>query len=98
MAGKFKSAVSAALLKNAAQARGDIASIAVPGVSHIELMGNREAVIDECAGILEYGDSCVRLRAGNIVVKISGSELTIASMNVRQAVVAGNIAALEFSS
>lgn len=65
MAGKFrKNSIKKALLKNAADVRGDFASIAVPGISHIELTGNREAVIDECAGILEYNSECVRLRAG----------------------------------
>lgn len=99
MAGRFKkSSIKKALLKNAPDARGDYTSLAVPGISHIELTGNREAVIDECAGILEYNSECVRLRAGKMIIKISGSELTISSMNAQQTVVLGNIASLDFSS
>ena len=42
------------------------------GLPEIELLGNREAVIEHCQGVLEYDDKVVRINAGKLVVRITG--------------------------
>jgi len=68
------------------------------GMAHIGLMGNREAIVDGCRGILEYGDSVVRLNTGRGAVKFTGRELNIRSLTPEQAIVEGFIIAVEFET
>ena len=35
-----------------------------PGFSRIELKSNREAVVENCGGVLEYSDETVRVKTG----------------------------------
>ena len=68
------------------------------GMAHIDLMGNREAIVDGCRGILEYGDSVIRLNTGKSIVKFTGRELYIRSLTGTQAIVDGFILTIEFES
>lgn len=66
--------------------------------SFIELSGNREAVIEGCRGVLDFGESSIALSLGKMNVRIIGDELTVASFVYGQALVRGNICGLEFFS
>ena len=50
------------------------------GLPEIELLGNREAVIEHCQGVLEYDDKVVRINAGKLVVRITGRNLMLKYM------------------
>ena len=39
----------------------------------VELLGNRQAVVDGCRGIIEYSDSCIRLSAQGLILKFTGT-------------------------
>lgn len=63
----------------------------------VELLGNRQAVVDGCRGIIEYSDSCIRLSAQGLILKFTGTGLTITAFTESQAIVAGTILGLEYS-
>ena len=76
----------------------DIPADAVFGYAHIELNGNREAIVEGCCGVLEYGDSVIALNTGRLTVRICGCELTIVSMQNGQAIIKGIITCLDYSN
>lgn len=63
---------------------------------HVELIGNREAVVEGCQGILEYDEGSVRVRAGRLVVRFTGRGLKIRCMTSDSLVVEGFLLGLEF--
>ena len=67
-------------------------------MAHIELSGNREAVVDGCKGVLEYDDGLIKLNTGGTSVSFLGNELTIRALTDEQAVIEGIILSIEFSS
>ncbi len=70
----------------------------MPGVVHIELNGNREAVVDGCRGVLEYDENVIKLNTGKLVVRFSGSCLMIKTLSLNQALVCGNIMTIDFTN
>ncbi len=66
-------------------------------IPHIDLCSNREANIEGCAGIIEYNNSLVRINCKGLIVKITGSELTIRSDTTDRITVYGNIISLDFT-
>ena len=74
----------------------DLPQDAVSGYAHIEISGNREAIIEGCQGVLEYGDSVISLNTGRLTVRVCGCELTIISMQNGQAVIKGIITGVEY--
>lgn len=65
-------------------------------VPHIELTGQREAVIEGCHGILSYDDDAVRLNTGCGILLITGNRLTLRAMSNDNTMVCGRIRSLEF--
>lgn len=76
----------------------DLPPEAISGYAHIELCGNKEAIIDGCQGVLEYSDSVIALNTGRLTVRICGCELTVVSMQDGQAVIKGIITGLDYSN
>ncbi|MDR1631027.1 MAG: YabP/YqfC family sporulation protein [Oscillospiraceae bacterium] len=70
---------------------------AVHGMSHIEISGNNEAVVQGCQGVLEYNENCIRLNLGRRAVEFRGTDLVMRSFTVDQAVVEGVFASISFS-
>lgn len=68
------------------------------GGLHIELHANREAIVEGCTGVLEYGEGVVRLSGGQMVVRIGGRNLTISGLDRNGTVVSGYITSIEFLS
>ncbi len=68
----------------------------VKGYNHIELFGNHEAVVNQCAGIIEYSEERIKLNIGKNTVLFSGSDLCIKEYGSSQAVISGDILSLEF--
>ena len=68
------------------------------GSARIEVISNREAVVESCRGILEYNTECVRLITPEMTVKFDGKDLSIGCMNGTGAVVTGIIESIAFST
>ena len=74
----------------------DLPQDAVSGYAHIEISGNREAIIEGCQGVLEYGDNLIALNTGKLTVRICGCGLTIISMQNGQAIIKVTITGLDY--
>lgn len=63
---------------------------------YIEIISNTCALVDGCRSVLEYDSELVKLNLGKISVAFHGSELTIKSLSMAQAMVEGLILSVEF--
>lgn len=68
----------------------------VAGLNYMEMLGNREAVIDGCKGILDYSDDKIKLNLGDRTICFSGSGLCIKALSCEQAVITGIICTIDF--
>ncbi len=66
------------------------------GITQIELLGNSEAVVEGCKGILEYDDTIIKIAIHKMQVKFVGMELTIKSLNSESVIIQGKIGGIEF--
>lgn len=74
----------------------DIPPSIFPDVFHLELSGNREAVMVGCDGILEYIEGSVAISTGKMGVRFSGDDLRIRNMNEGTIVIEGIIRTIAF--
>lgn len=63
---------------------------------HIEVNGNREAVVEGCGGVLEFDETVVRVRTPGQVVCFTGRGLKIRCLTSDALVVTGYITGIEF--
>lgn len=63
----------------------------------VELLGNRQAVVDGCKGIIEYSDSCIRLSTSRLILRFTGTGLEIRALTDSSAIVEGTILSVEYS-
>lgn len=63
----------------------------------VELLGNRQAVVDGCKGIIEYSDSCIRLSTSRLILRFTGTGLEIRALTESSAIVEGTILSVEYS-
>lgn len=82
-------------LKKTGQTLREAATELLPPM-RVELLSDREAVVDGCRGILEYSESCIRLCTGALTVRFCGEGLTMRSFGSTGAVVAGKIRSVDF--
>ncbi len=76
----------------------DAHPIVLSGAAQIELCGNREAVVDGCQGILQYEDAVIRVSTGRLIVRFTGSDLCIRTMQQNQILITGMIASVDFTA
>ncbi|MEM1483649.1 YabP/YqfC family sporulation protein [Oscillospiraceae bacterium PP1C4] len=62
----------------------------------IELLGNKEAVIEHCQGVLEYNEHVVRLNTGRMTLKFLGRNLQMKCMTDDSVIVEGYFTSIEF--
>lgn len=82
-------------LRSAGENLREQAELLLP-TDRVELLSNRQAVVDGCRGILEYDDTVVRLTTGRLVLAFRGEGLTLRSYGETGAVVEGDIRRVEF--
>ncbi len=85
--------------KKALERLGELLEIpaeTVLNLPHIELSGNREFLIENYRGIVEYGDEVVKINGGKLIIKLSGSGFQLKSMAPEMLVLAGRIKSIEF--
>lgn len=62
----------------------------------VELLSNKQAVIEGCKGILEYSDCCIRLSADRLILKFSGQNLEIKCFTDNSAIIEGFLMSIEY--
>ena len=74
----------------------DVPLDAMTLLPRIECIGDRELTVEGHRGILEYGETCIRLSGGSIVLNIQGQGLELTGMTPTRARVSGAIKKLCF--
>ncbi len=64
----------------------------------IEMLGNREIIIDGCKGVVEYDENIIKLSLGETVLSLLGDGLIIKSFDNDIAVICGQISEISFVS
>lgn len=64
----------------------------------IEMLGNREMIVDGCKGIVEYDETLIKLSLGDNVLSLSGDNLIIKSFDSSVAIISGQICDISFVS
>lgn len=64
----------------------------------IEMLGNREMIVDGCKGVVEYNETLIKLSLGESVLSLSGDNLIIKSFDSSVAVISGQICDISFVS
>lgn len=62
----------------------------------IELMGNREAIVEGCQGVLEYDENTIRLNLGAMMLQFTGRDLTMKCLTGQNVIVQGFFHSIEF--
>ena len=63
---------------------------------HLEFSGNRQVIIEDCRGILEYSDQQVRVNTTQCILRFQGKNMQITAMTHDSIVLSGHIDRLEF--
>lgn len=66
--------------------------------SQIQIIGNKEVLVDGCKKILEYDDVFVKVSTWNMIVNIWGSELTVNDFGSGEIFICGNIQSIELEN
>ena len=69
---------------------------AIMDLPKFEMIGNRELLIENYKGILEYSDMTIKINASRFVVTIIGRQLEIKSMTQNGIYIVGYINSVEF--
>ncbi len=64
----------------------------------IEMIGNREIIVDGCKGVIEYGENLIKLNIGELVLCLVGDNMIIESFDGGVAVIRGKFAEISFVS
>ena len=67
-------------------------------VPKIEMLGNREMIVDGCKGVVEYDENIIKLSLGEYVLSLSGDNLLINSFSNSVAIISGQICEISFVS
>lgn len=74
----------------------DLPTAVFSGMAHIELEGNKEAVVEGCKSVLEYEEGIIRLDLGKNSIRFMGHGLVIRTLSTDKAVIRGTILSIEF--
>lgn len=74
----------------------DMPPDALTGVSCVEITGERDVLIENHKGILEYGDDCIRVSTSGSNIRIEGDSLFVSAMNPREIRLGGKISRVVF--
>ena len=74
----------------------DLPPSVLSGVFHLEFSANREAVLTECDGIREYTEGSITLGTPSMLVRFTGEEIRIRSMNAGTVTLEGHFSTISF--
>ncbi|MBQ7129214.1 MAG: YabP/YqfC family sporulation protein [Clostridia bacterium] len=69
----------------------------ITGGVHIELMSNKQAILDGKCSILQYSDTQIKINTGNGTVEFLGKNLCLDTLNKEGALISGTIEKIEFA-
>ena len=75
----------------------DVPETVMPNMTHMEIDGNSEILIENCKGIGDYADDIIKLSAGRFPICIYGSGLELKELSASRLVITGSIARIEFT-
>jgi len=64
----------------------------------IEMISNREIIVDGCKGVVEYGENLIKLNIGELVLCLVGDNMIIESFDNGVAIIRGKFAEISFVS
>lgn len=64
----------------------------------IEMLSNREIIVDGCKGVVEYSENLIKLNIGELTLGIAGDEMLIESFDSGVTVIRGKLAEINFVS
>ena len=74
----------------------DLPADAAAGLSHMELLGDRQLLLEGHEGLLAYGTELIELSVGGAVVRVISAGLTLKGMTEREVRIGGRIDGIEF--
>ncbi len=90
----MKQWLGARLTKQAAQSF--IAEDFVGNMPRIEIQGDKRVLIENHKGILEYGETLMRINCGQMIVRIVGTALDLKALSLSELAVTGQIISVEY--
>lgn len=69
-----------------------------PSLFHMEMQGNEEVILDGCDGVLDYGETAIKIRAGKLLITFQGDGLLLKSYRDSEAVIEGQILNIAFEN
>lgn len=75
----------------------DISKEALLGTALVSCIGDRELTLENYKGIIEYTDTCIRIRANPCTVKITGTGLELRNITQELLYITGRISSFGFS-
>lgn len=67
----------------------------LPGV-RVELLSNKQAIVDGCRGIIEYSDTLIRLSSEKLILGFTGVGLEIKLLSQETMIIEGTIHTVEY--
>ena len=64
----------------------------------IEMISNRDIIVDGCKGVVEYGENLIKLNIGELVLCLVGDNMIIDSFDSGVAIIRGKFAEISFVS
>ncbi len=74
----------------------DLPADLVAGLAHLELLGDRQLLLEGHGGILSYSDTQIDVSVGGAVLRLQGAGLALRSMTDRELRVRGRIDSVSF--
>lgn len=74
----------------------DLPVESVMALPHLELSGNKEILLENCHGIIGYGEDEIRVSTGRGIIRVCGEELTLKNLRIDSMIINGNIHSVEF--
>lgn len=62
----------------------------------IEMLENKEVIIDGIQGVLEYTDDCIRISVGKQIICFKGRALSLKGLSDNSIIITGYILSMEF--
>ena len=74
----------------------DLPADVAAGLIHMELLGDRQLLLEGHEGLLAYGTELIDVSVGGAVLRVTGEGLTLKSMTEREVRIGGRIDGVEF--
>ena len=74
----------------------DVPRLLNPNLFHMEMQGNEEVIIDGCAGVLDYNEQEIVLKADTLRLVFRGDALRLCSFTEEEVVIEGTLTDIAF--